>query len=50
MTSFDAAKYKTATREQWQTAAKAWNDWGPLLRKWLGPATDVDSDVAIRFL
>ena len=46
MTSFDAAKYKTTTREQWQTAAKAWNDWGPLLRKWLGPATDVMLDMA----
>lgn len=46
MTSFDAAKYKATTREQWQTAAKAWNDWGPLLRKWLGPATDVMLDMA----
>jgi SAM-dependent methyltransferase len=46
VTSFDAAKYKTTTREQWQTAAKAWNDWGPLLRKWLGPATDVMLDMA----
>ena len=46
MTIFDAAKYKTTTREQWQTAAKSWNDWGPLLRKWLGPATDVMLDMA----
>jgi len=46
MTSFDAAKYKATTREQWQTAAKAWNDWGPLLRKWLGPATDIMLDMA----
>jgi SAM-dependent methyltransferase len=46
MTSFDAAKYKATTREQWQTAAKAWNDWGPFLRKWLGPATDAMLDMA----
>jgi SAM-dependent methyltransferase len=43
---FDAAKYKETTRQQWQAAADAWNDWGPLLRKWLGPATDVMLDMA----
>src|SRR5258706_926944 len=46
MTAFDAAKYKATTREQWQTAAKAWNDWGPFLRKWLGPATETMLDMA----
>lgn len=46
MTAFDAAKYKATTREQWQTAAEAWNDWGPLLRKWLGPATEIMLDMA----
>jgi SAM-dependent methyltransferase len=46
MTTFDATKYKATTREQWQTAAKAWNDWGPFLRKWLGPATETMLDMA----
>jgi ubiquinone/menaquinone biosynthesis C-methylase UbiE len=46
MTTFDPAKYKETTREQWQAAAGAWNDWGPLLRAWLGPATDVMLDMA----
>lgn len=44
--SFDPAKYKEATREQWQTAAAAWNDWGPFLRRWLGPATETMLDMA----
>ena len=43
---FDAAKYKETTRQQWQSAAKAWNDWGPFLRKWLGESTEVMLDMA----
>ena len=43
---FDPAKYKETTREQWQSAARAWNDWGPLLRAWLGPATEIMLDMA----
>lgn len=43
---FDPAKYKETTRQQWQSAAKAWNDWGPLLRAWLGPSTEVMLDMA----
>ena len=43
---FDAVKYKETTREQWQAAARAWNDWGPLLRDWLGPATEIMLDMA----
>ena len=43
---FDPVKYKETTREQWQTAARAWNDWGPSLRAWLGPATEVMLDMA----
>lgn len=43
---FDPALYKTTTRQQWQTAAKAWNDWGSTLRVWLGPATEVMLDMA----
>ena len=43
---FDPVKYKETTREQWQTAARAWNDWGPSLRTWLGPATEIMLDMA----
>ena len=43
---FDAAKYKQATREQWQAAAQAWNAWGPLLRQWLGESTEAMLDMA----
>jgi SAM-dependent methyltransferase len=43
---FDAAKYKQTTREQWQGAAKAWNEWGPFLRKWLGESTEAMFDMA----
>jgi len=43
---FDAVKYKETTREQWQAAARAWNDWGPLLRDWLGSATEIMLDMA----
>jgi SAM-dependent methyltransferase len=46
MATFDAVKYKETTREQWQSAAKAWNDWGPCLRAWLGPATKIMLDMA----
>jgi len=37
---FDPVKYKTTTRDQWQTAAEAWYRWSPTLNKWLGKATD----------
>ena len=43
---FDALKYKETTRQQWQAAAKAWDDWGPFLRQWLGGATEVMFDMA----
>jgi len=43
---FDAAKYKATTRQQWDVAAKAWNDWGGFLRQWLGEATDTMLDLA----
>src|SRR5438552_3936753 len=39
-TPFDPIEYKETTREQWQAAAEAWHRWGPVLDKWLGPATD----------
>ena len=43
---FDPVAYKQTTREQWQAAARAWNDWTPLLRAWLGPVTDIMLDMA----
>jgi SAM-dependent methyltransferase len=43
---FDAGKYKETTRQQWDAAASAWNNWGPFLRKWLGPATEIMLDMA----
>ena len=46
MTTFDAAKYKQTTRDQWDTAAEAWHRWGPTLRSWLGPTTDRMFDMA----
>ena len=46
MTTFDAAKYKQTTRDQWETAAEAWHRWGPTLRSWLGPATERMLDLA----
>jgi SAM-dependent methyltransferase len=45
MTTFDPAKYKETTREQWQNAADAWSDYGPFLRRWLGPATELMLDM-----
>ncbi len=44
--SFDPAAYKETTHRQWQTAAKAWNDWGSTLRTWLGPATETMIELA----
>jgi len=43
---FDAAKYKATTRQQWDAAAAAWDRWTPLLREWLGEATEVMLDMA----
>jgi len=45
-TTFDPAKYKTTTRDQWEAAAEAWHRWAPTLRTWLGPATDRMLDLA----
>jgi len=43
--AFDADKYKQTTLQQWNTAAEAWHRWGPLLSRWLGPATDTMLDM-----
>jgi SAM-dependent methyltransferase len=45
-TGFDADGYKRTTREQWQQAAAAWNDWGPSLETWLGEATEAMLDLS----
>ncbi len=42
---FDAVKYKQTTLQQWNTAAEAWHRWGPLLSRWLGPATEIMLDM-----
>lgn len=43
---FNSQLYKQTTLQQWQDAAEAWNDWGPTLREWLGPATQAMLDMA----
>ena len=43
---FDPAQYKETTHAQWQAAAQAWNEWGPFLHRWLGPATETMLDLA----
>ena len=45
MTAFDPNQYKRTTLDQWQAAAQAWSDFGPLLRRWLGPATELMLDM-----
>ena len=42
---FDAGKYKQTTLQQWNSAAEAWHRWGPLLNRWLGPATEIMLDM-----
>ena len=44
-TVFDPVGYKRTTREQWQTAAQAWHEWGPFIEAWLGEATELMLDV-----
>jgi ubiquinone/menaquinone biosynthesis C-methylase UbiE len=43
---FDPIRYKTTTRDQWQTAAEAWYRWTPEIQHWLGPSTEVVLDLA----
>lgn len=38
--TFDPDRFKETTRAQWQEASDAWHRWGPLLGRWLGPATE----------
>lgn len=44
--AFDAAQYKRSTRDQWDDAAEAWHQWGPVLETWLGEATEAMLDLA----
>lgn len=43
---FDPVAFKQTTRIQWDRAASAWNNWAPLLTRWLGPATEMMLDMA----
>jgi len=43
---FDPVQYKQTTLEQWNQAAEAWDRWGSLLSRWLGPATEIMLDMA----
>src|SRR5687768_6585869 len=45
-TTFDAQKFKTTTRAQWQSAAEAWHRWGPFIGSWLGAATEAMFEMA----
>lgn len=38
--TFDAEKFRQTTRAQWESAAPAWDRWGPQLCRWLGAATE----------
>ena len=44
--TFDAEKFRQTTRTQWENAAAAWDSWSPLLRNWLGSATEAMLDAA----
>lgn len=44
--AFDPVKFKETTRAQWESAAEAWNRWGPFIGSWLQPATDAMFDMA----
>ncbi|MBA2726279.1 MAG: methyltransferase domain-containing protein [Actinobacteria bacterium] len=46
MANFDPVQYKTTTRHQWDSAAEAWDRWGPTLEGWLGEATEKMLDAA----
>jgi SAM-dependent methyltransferase len=45
-TAFDPEQYKQTTYAQWQQAADAWHRSGPILKRWLGPATERMLDLA----
>src|SRR6516162_7185813 len=43
---FDPAIYKETMREQWQSTAEGWHRWIPVLRAWVGDATELMLDLA----
>lgn len=43
--AFDPIAFKDTTRNQWNSAAAAWDRWSPLLSRWLGPATEMMLDM-----
>ena len=42
--TFDPIRFKQTTRAQWEDAAAAWHQWGPVLDDWLGTATTLMLD------
>ncbi len=46
MNAFDPVAFKDTTHKQWNSVAERWNAWGPLLDRWLGPATETLLDMA----
>jgi ubiquinone/menaquinone biosynthesis C-methylase UbiE len=44
--TFDPDKFRQVTRAQWESAAEAWDRWGPLVGRWLGAATEAMLDMA----
>lgn len=44
--SFDAAKYKSTQREQWNKDGAAWRRWNPMLDRWYGEVTRQMLDLA----
>ena len=46
LVTFDPVKYKETTRQQWQSAAGAWHNWGQTLAAWLDPVTNIMLDIA----
>ena len=44
--AFDPDKFRQVTRAQWESAAEAWDRWGPLVGRWLGAATETMLDMA----
>ena len=43
---FDPEAYKRTTRDQWDSAADAWDGWGPAIEEWLDEATSTMLDLA----
>src|SRR3954470_7766988 len=46
-TAFDPTAFKSTTRAQWEAAASAWHEWGPVIEDWLAAATATMLDDAL---